>query len=128
MRHSFALPAILFILSFLLATTAKAEIFEPQDTPEQAFEERDFWPNGHEKEYRRIDSDGNVMGRAQYRDDGTLEKLEKFDKRGHKIAEARFDGSGKLDDSLDGWAAKRWLYKDGKLVFESLIENLTKKF
>jgi antitoxin component YwqK of YwqJK toxin-antitoxin module len=107
------------IAGFLLASQASAEKFIPSDAPEQAFEEQDFWDNGKVRQYRRLDSEGRVVGKADYRNDGSLAKLEKFDKRGNKIAEARFDGSGKLDDSLDGWAARRWIYKDGKLAFES---------
>ncbi len=102
-----------------MISTSQAEIFQPEDAPEQKFEERDFWPNGQPKEYRKIDDEGRVLGKARYRNDGSLQKLEKFDAHGNMIAEARFDSSGKLDDSLDGWAAKRWLYEGGKLICEN---------
>jgi hypothetical protein len=119
MKSLYSALVILAALSASWTAPLSAEIFEPSDTPPQQFEERDFWPNGQPREYRRIDDEGRVLGRAQYRNDGSLAKLEKFDRHGRKIAEARFDGEGKLDDSLDGWAARRWIYKDGKLVFES---------
>lgn len=120
MKPAYFFTALFLSLTAILATTdSPAEIFKPFDEPEQQFEERDFWDNGQPKEYRKLDDQGRILGKAQYRNDGVLYKLEKFDKEGHKIAEAKFDGEGKLDDSLDGWAAKRWIYQDGKLVYET---------
>ena len=42
-----------------------------------------------------------------------------YDKAGEKIEESNYDEGGKLDDNVDGWAAKGWAYKDGKLRAES---------
>jgi hypothetical protein len=101
----FAVYAALFIAGISYAAAA-AEI----NTPDYA-----YWDNGNIKEAVRCDARGRVRVRTSFRQDGSLEKREKYDSLGHKTEEANYDGDGKLDENADGWAAMRWYYdRDGK--------------
>lgn len=64
--------------------------------------------------------DGKLVGRISYYHDGKVRKEERFDRAGNKTEEANFDERGHLEDNFDGWAAKRWTYKDGILRAESI--------
>ena len=64
------------------------------------------------------DEQGNVAEKRYYRDDGSLEQVEMYDKLGHKIGIGYYGMNGKLRESADGWAAMRWKYEGGKIVGE----------
>ena len=75
-----------------------------------------YWDSGKLKEGVWYDEAGNVRVRRWFRGDGSLEKREKYDARKHKIEECNYDGSGRIEDNMDGWAAMRWYYDEaGKL-------------
>ncbi|MGB2600361.1 MAG: hypothetical protein WBC99_07965 [Candidatus Omnitrophota bacterium] len=61
---------------------------------------------------------GDIVEKRYYRDDGSLEQVEKYDDLGHKIGVGYYGSNGKLRESSDGWAAMRWKYKDGKVMGE----------
>jgi antitoxin component YwqK of YwqJK toxin-antitoxin module len=76
-----------------------------------------YWDNGKMKQCDMYDADGYLNVRAHYRyDDGTVEKAERFDRRGNKIEEAFYDSSGKLKGGIDGWAARRWWYYETNTI------------
>ena len=55
--------------------------------------------------------------KAEYRDDGSLEKVVKMDNDDNKLAEAYYGPDGRLSrNPVDSWAAAVWEYEDGKLV------------
>ena len=62
---------------------------------------------------------GEVLEKLSYYDDGALQKMECFDRAGNKVVEAHYDSNGHLAITMDGWAAQRWLYKDGQLRAET---------
>ncbi len=64
------------------------------------------------------DEQGNVVEKRYYRDDGSLEQAEMYDKLGHKIGIGNYGMNGKLREGVDGWAAMRWKYESGKIVGE----------
>ncbi|MFQ5952213.1 MAG: hypothetical protein ACE5JK_02270 [Candidatus Omnitrophota bacterium] len=64
------------------------------------------------------DKQGNVVEKRYYREDGSLEQVEKFDELGHKIGIAYYGSSGNLREGADGWAAMRWKYQSGKIIAE----------
>jgi len=63
--------------------------------------------------------DGKLVSTASYYHDGKVRKMERYNESGEKIEEANYDNDGRLDNNFDGWAAKRWVYKDGNLRVES---------
>ena len=59
---------------------------------------------------------GGFVYKAEYRDDGSLEKVVKMDSDGNKLAEAYYGPDGRLSrNPVDSWAAAVWEYKNGNL-------------
>jgi hypothetical protein len=68
------------------------------------------------EEYKSV-SVGDSVYKAEYRQDGSLERVVKLNKRGKKLAEAFYGPDGKLaKNPVDNWAAAVWEYGDGKLI------------
>lgn len=60
---------------------------------------------------------GEFVYKTEYREDGSLERIVKLDKRGKKLTEVFYGPDGKLaKNPVDNWAAATWEYVDGKLV------------
>lgn len=76
----------------------------------------DYWDNGKIRQCTVYNVYGRLKAKAFCRYDGTVEKIEKYDKYGNKIEEILYDGSGKLKKGIDGWAAMRWWYDGSQLV------------
>lgn len=75
-----------------------------------------YWENGKPRQCDMYGKDGFVIARAHYRhEDGSIEKVERFDRQGNKVEEAKYDAAGKLKAGIDGWAARRWWY-DGAIL------------
>ena len=79
----------------------------------------EYWDNGKVREAEKYNSQGNLLDRCFYREDGSLQQHIKYDGHNRKIEESYFDSNGKLAIGADGWAAMRWKYKDGNLFEES---------
>jgi hypothetical protein len=77
------------------------------------------WDNGALRETVVNDADRNITIRNFYNQDGTLERVEKYDSGGNKIEVSLYDANGDLREGVDGWAAKRWRYIDGKIFQET---------
>jgi len=75
----------------------------------------EHWDNGTMKSCSLFDSNGVLKAKAYCRNDGTVEKVEKFDPAGKRIEEAFYDEKGKLRTGIDGWAAMRWVYDGSHL-------------
>lgn len=75
----------------------------------------EHWDNGTIKSCTLFDTNGILKAKAYCRNDGTVEKVEKFDPAGNKLEEAFYDERGKLKTGIDGWAAMRWWYGDSHL-------------
>ncbi len=80
----------------------------------------DYFDDGKVMACSKLTSEGKLANKLYYYHDGKIRKKERYDKAGEKIEESNYDEGGKLDDNFDGWAAKRWLYKDGNLRVESI--------
>lgn len=80
----------------------------------------EYFDDGKVRTRSILDAGHALRGRITYYHDGKVRKEERFDRAGNKLEEANFDEQGKLEDNFDGWAAKRWLYKDGVMRAESI--------
>ena len=83
-------------------------------------EKSDYYNDGKIMARNEFTQEGKLAEKYYYYHDGKVQKIECYDANGEKIEESNYDDGGKLDDNLDGWAAKRWLYKDGQLRVESI--------
>ena len=73
--------------------------------------------------FSHAESSNDNLEKKYYRQDGTLEKIEKYDIYGHQIEENYYDGDGKLcRNPLENWATIKRRYEDGKLVEESTYD------
>lgn len=107
---------------------ANAEIGARADVPvEQALpggaasgqREVSYWPNGRVKEDMRYDDNGVMRRQGFFREDGTIEKLKKFDALGNVTDDINYSESGRLMENADGWAAMTFEYKNGNMISES---------
>lgn len=89
---------------------------KPQMIPIDKF---DYFDDGKVMACSKLTPEGRLVGKLYYYHDGKIRKVERYDKSENKIEEANYDEGGKLDDNVDGWAAKGWTYKDGTLRAES---------
>lgn len=76
----------------------------------------EYWENGKVRQCTVYDVDGRLTSKTYCRNDGTVEKMEKFDPYGNKTEEALYDQRGNLKAGIDGWAAMRWWYEDAHLI------------
>ncbi len=81
-------------------------------------EQKEYYDNGKVEKLSKVNDMGDVLSERYYREDGTLQQYIGYDAGGHKIAEANYDGRGKLEENADGWAAMRWKYINGKMAGE----------
>lgn len=70
----------------------------------------EYWDNKKIRTCTIYDVSGYLKTKAYCRDDGTVEKIEKFDKSGNRVEEGFYDQKGRLKAGVDGWAAMRWWY------------------
>ena len=70
----------------------------------------EHWDNGTIRSCTLFDTEGVLKAKAFCRNDGTVEKVEKYDPAGNRTEEAFYDDKGKLKIGIDGWAAMRWWY------------------
>lgn len=77
------------------------------------------WENGALKETVVNDPDRNETIRNFYDMQGALERVEKYDSAGNRVEVSLYDANGNLREGIDGWAAKRWRYIEGKLFQET---------
>jgi len=82
-------------------------------------EKVDYYDDGKVMARSRSTPEGRLVEKHHYYHDGKVKKIERYDAAGEKIEESNYDDNGNLDDNFDGWAAKRWLYKNGQLRVES---------
>ncbi len=99
--------AFLFSIIFIPKCACEGEI--------KSLRQFEHWDNGTVKSSTIFDTAGVLKAKAYCRHDGTVEKVEKFDPAGNKTEEAFYDEKGKLKVGIDGWAAMRWWYKEGRL-------------
>jgi hypothetical protein len=71
----------------------------------------EHWNNGTIKSCTLFDANGSLKAKAYCRNDGTVDKVEKFDPSGNRTEEAFYDEKGKMKAGIDGWAAMRWWYE-----------------
>lgn len=83
----------------------------------QGLRDFQYWDNGKVRSCTLYDKDGNLKAKAFCRhDNGTVEKIEKYDRYGNKIEESLYDQKGRLKKGIDGWAAMKWWYDGVNLV------------
>ncbi|MDO8525524.1 MAG: hypothetical protein Q7S07_03445 [Candidatus Omnitrophota bacterium] len=96
--------ALIFLISISLATRGACE------GEVKSLRQYEHWDNGTIKSCTLFDISGALKAKAYCRNDGTVDKVEKFDLAGNKIEESLYDEKGKLKTGIDGWAAMRWWY------------------
>lgn len=82
----------------------------------ESLKQLDYWENGKLRQCTVYNVDGRLASKVFCRDDGSVEKMEKFDTCGNKTEEALYDQKGKLKAGIDGWAAMRWWYEESRLI------------
>ncbi len=108
MKFVFALIASISCFLFALVLCCAEGI--------DSLKQYEYWDNNKIKSCVVYDPDGFIKAKAFCRYDGTVEKIERFDKRGNMVEEALYDEKGRLKTGIDGWAATRWWYEDSELI------------
>ncbi len=75
----------------------------------------EYWDNRKIRMCTTYDVNGYLKSKVFCRYDGTVEKVERFDRYGNRIEEALYDQKGRLKNGIDGWAAMKWWYEDSHL-------------
>jgi len=89
----------------------------------ESLKQYEFWNNGKIKLCTVYDPEGFMTVKAYCRNDGTVEKIERFDKSGNRIEEVFYDEKGRLKTGIDGWAAMRWWYEDSQLISQMTYDE-----
>ncbi len=114
---------ILLIACLLIAASAFAE------GDVQGLKQYVYWDNGKLKQCDMYDSDGILKARAFCRhEDGSAEKVERYDRYGNKVEEALYGPGGKLKSGIDGWAARRWWYDGATLRSQISYDEFGRPF
>jgi hypothetical protein len=112
MTLKYALTASAFFAAVLCAGDAGADDMESKES--------EYWLNTQVKISREYDPWSGLTNKNYFRDDGTLEKNEKYDTYGKRVEVSFYDNRGRLQEGVDGWAAIRWKwYEDGTLAEQS---------
>ena len=108
----------LLICSLIIAISAILIIVVPclAEGEVESLKQIEYWDNGKIRQCTMYDTDGRLKAKAFCRNDGTAEKIEKFDAYGNKTEEAFYDQRGVLKTGIDGWAAMRWFYGGYQLM------------
>ena len=107
------IPAVIFLTAMIMSSCRASAAQNAEVTEVSRFD------SGAIKETVVNDPEYGITIRNFYAQDGTLERVEKYDSRGNKIEVGLYDANGNLREGLDGWAAKRWRYIDGKIFQET---------
>jgi hypothetical protein len=110
----------LFLLSVFLLVLAPGAGCEGDIKDLKLFE---YWDNGKVRKCTVYDVYGYLKTKAFCRYDGTVEKIEKYDKAGNKTEEALYNSKGELREGIDGWAAMKWRYDGAQLVAEVAFDE-----
>ena len=78
----------------------------------------EYWDSGEVRKCTVYNVNGYLKAKAYCRQDGTVEKLERFDRYGNKTEVAYYDEKGMLKSGIDGWAATKWHYDGYNLMAE----------
>lgn len=81
--------------------------------------EYEYYNTGTVMSCSKLTATGRLFEKDYYYPDGKLRSTERFNEAGDKIEEANFSELGALTEGAGGWAAKRWVYKDGAMRIES---------
>lgn len=100
--------SVICLLIFAPACIGEGEVRE--------LRQYEYWDSGKIKGCVFYDIEGRLKAKAYCRNDGTVEKIEKYDTGGNKISAAFYNGKGKLKTGVDGWAAMRWWYDGSQIV------------
>ncbi len=109
-RKIFKLAAALIFVSSVFAPICRGE-GEVKD-----LKQFEYWENKKIRTCTVFDVSGYIKTKAYCRQDGTVEKIDKFDRYGNRIEEGFYDQKGRLKTGVDGWAAMRWWYDGTRLT------------
>ncbi|MDD3904906.1 MAG: hypothetical protein PHS46_00055 [Candidatus Omnitrophica bacterium] len=98
-----------FLLSTIFTSNSRG------DGEVKGLRQYERWNNGTIRSCTLFDTNGLMKAKSFCRNDGTVEKVEKYDPSGNKIEEAFYDERGKLKTGIDGWSAMRWWYNGSHL-------------
>jgi hypothetical protein len=111
----FAVTAIVATASLCVLVFARAA--EPEVT------EVTRWDSGAIRQTVVFNPENNTTVRNSYNVDGTTERIEKYDSNGNKFETSLYDALGNLREGIDGWAAKRSRFIDGKIFQETTYDS-----
>ncbi len=90
----------------------------------QGLRDFQYWENGKVRSCTLYDTNGNLKAKAFCRhDNGTVEKIEKYDRYGNKVEESLYDQKGRLKRGIDGWAAMKWWYDGPNLASQATYDE-----
>ena len=116
---------IVFVLSVIIATTLLPSAFVSGEGEVMGLKDYEYWSDGNVRSCKVYDARGKLKIKSFCRNDGTVERIEKYDEDGNKVQEGHFDQRGKLKTSLDGWAIMRYEYDDeGRMRAEVSFDEL----
>ena len=120
-RHKrfFHIAIAVVVITATLPSLARSQDAEGARQKAPLTEKIGYFDDGKVMSCSRLTPEGRLVSKASYYHDGKVQKMERYNEAGEKIVEANYDNDGKLDNNFDGWAAKRWVYKDGNLRAES---------
>ena len=115
---------MIFIAILCIAVTT---LYGNFDIVHAQSEKNDYWDNKNIRLKTTYDSEEDITSKTFYREDGSLEKFEKYDTDGNQIEESYYGDDSKLcDDPVDNFAAIRRTYQGGRLVSDTTFSTTGK--
>jgi len=109
-----------YIILSILACISIAILCNYFDSAYAQSEKYAYWDNKKVRERTEYDNQDNVVSKTFFREDGSLEKFEKFDTDGNQTEESYYGDDGKLcENPVDDWAAIRRTYRNGNLASDT---------
>lgn len=102
-----------------MVMTINPGVFALADTAEPEVTEVSRWDSGAIRQTVVFNPENNTTVRNSYNADGTTERIEKYNSNGNKFETSFYDANGNLREGIDGWAAKRTRFIDGKIFQET---------
>ena len=120
MLYRFKLVIIILVCILFTASSAYGE------GEVKSLKKFEFWKTGKVRKCDVYDINGSLKASVYCRNDGTIEKIERFNMLGKRTEEALYDGHGRLRIGIDGWAAIRWVYSGPVLLYELAYDETGK--
>ena len=109
-----------YIAALIIACFLATIFFTCPDFIYAQSEKNAYWDNKKVRERIEYDNQDNVVSKTFFREDGSLEKFEKYDTDGNQTEESYYGDGGKLcGNPVDYWAAIKRTYQNGNLTSDT---------